>query len=255
MVVIISSAKTMDFTSYNIPDDLVIGNHIFYNETQNLLDILRNFNQDDLQKILNVSKRLADCNFQRFQNFKNAESKMAIFAYKGDVYKDINPESFNQAHLEFLQSHFLIISGLYGLLYPLNMISPYRLEMQAKIPGLIPSKLSQYWKELISKFLNQYTKNNHYQFILNLASKEYSSVLDSRYISVPVININFRQQSVNQIKNIGIFAKKARGLMSNFIVRNKITDLESIKKFHEDGYRFVNRYSDSYNLTFIRPDS
>lgn len=198
---------------------------------------------------MKVSTKIAKLNHERFQNFNTPfdldNARQALFAFIGDVYKDITPHEYNIKQLMFAQEHVRTLSGLYGVLKPLDLIQPYRLEMHLK---------TDFWKPHVTKYIKQDLKEHKYKTILNLASKEYFKALDTKKLTstTKIINVHFKEKRDNDYKIVAIYAKIARGTMTNYIIQNSITDPSDIKHFNEDGYKFRPKLSTPKDLVFTR---
>ncbi|WP_341789590.1 YaaA family protein [Rickettsia endosymbiont of Polydrusus tereticollis] len=251
MLSIISSAKTLNFKAISFQESTI---PLFLSTTNYLLEILKNYSQEQLTEIMNISSSLAQLNRQRFQNFEKQELKQAIFAYDGDVYNNIKIEELNHKQLNFLQSHLLIMSGLYGALRPLDDIRPYRLEMAAKLPAIIADikNLADFWQEKITNYINQTLKRHKNKYLLNLASIEYSSAIAISRLKYPMINVFFKENKNGKLQTVGINAKKARGNMVNFIATHAIDNPCELKNFSYLNYEFSVADSSENNLVFIK---
>ena len=235
MKIVISPSKTLDFEAPAAQKDFTQPK--FLVESAELITIMREFSPEDLGKLMHISDKLANLNYERFQNWGNAPQKQAIFAFKGDVYAGLDAESLSAKDIEFAQAHLRILSGLYGLLRPLDLMQAYRLEMGTKLK---PS-LYAFWGDKLTHEIDD-------ELVVNLASVEYFSAIKPKNL----LNIEFKEQKGNQLKIIGIFAKKARGLMSRYIIQNRITAPEKIKGFNVSGYEFRKDLSDDKNFIFTR---
>ncbi|WP_253308509.1 MULTISPECIES: YaaA family protein [unclassified Rickettsia] len=247
MLSIISPAKTLNFKAISFQESTV---PVFLSTTNYLLGIVKNYSQEQLTEIMNISSNLAQLNRQRFQNFEKQELKQAIFAYDGDVYNNIKVEELKYKQLNFLQSHLLIISGLYGVLRPLDVIRPYRLEMATKLPDI--KNLADFWQEKITSYINQTLEQHKNKYLLNLASIEYSSAIAISHLQYPMINVFFKENKNGKLQTIGINAKKARGNMVNFIATNSIDNPCELKNFSYLNYKFSVADSSENNLVFIK---
>lgn len=260
MLIIISAAKSLDYESpisyktHTLPH--------FVKKTKMLTDELKKFSLAKIKDLFSVSENLAKLNYQRFQDFDNfydlKNSKQAILVFAGDVFQKIAKEKYSEDDFLFAQKHLRILSGLYGSLRPLDLIQPYRLEMGTKFQNDLMEKnlkiknLYQFWSEEITNFFNEDLKNSKEKYIINLASEEYAKAVDSKKINGQIINIIFKEKKKDKYQIVGILAKKARGMMTNWIIQNKITDLKKLKDFSEDGYKFNDKFSDESNFVFIR---
>ena len=201
---------------------------------------------------MGVSTKIADLNYERNQNwslpftFKNA--RQAVYAFSGDVYRGLDAYSID--NIDFMQITVRIISGLYGLVKPLDLIQPYRLEMGTKLSFDKNKNLYDYWREKITKQLNSELSEN--EPVLNLASNEYFKAIDSKVIKSDVYSANFKEFKDGKYKTIAIFSKKARGMMARYIIENNITDINSLKLFNFDRYFFNENLSSEKELVFCR---
>ncbi len=256
MFILLSPAKSLDYESRFSHQNFTIPH--FEKETQKLSKILKKFSENDLEKLMGISKKLAELNFSRFQNFTEKfdlkNSKQALLVFDGDVYKSIEKEKFLAKDFDFAQKNLRILSGFYGLLRPLDLIQPYRLEMGTdfKQTSAEIKNLYEFWGDKISQHLNSESENAGAKHVINLASEEYFLAINQKKISAKIINVIFKENKNGVYKIVGINAKKARGLMTNFIVKNKISDPQELKKFSLEKYRFEKTMSDESNFTFIR---
>ena len=254
MLILLSPSKSL-----NLETKIVSKTHsipIFLKDSQILINELQKFSALDLAKLMKISDRLAELNFERYATFKTPftmqNSKPAIFIFDGDVYDGIDVENYSEKDLNFAQNHLRILSGLYGILKPLDLIQPYRLEMGINLKNPPAKNLYQFWQEKITNFLNEELEKSSEKIILNLASEEYFSAVNSDKIKGQIINIIFKEKKGDDYKIIGIFAKKARGLMADYIIKNKIQKAEQVKKFNCSNYKFKKEFSDKNNWCFCR---
>ena len=182
---------------------------------------------------------------------KNA--RQAILAFKGDVYSGIDVENFTADDFDYAQNHLRILSGLYGCLRPLDLIQPYRLEMKTRLKNPRGDNLYQFWGERITDSLNRELEKQKQPVLVNLASNEYFKSVKPRLLQGQLLNINFKETKAGKTRVVAIFAKRARGMMTDFIIRNRIETPAAIKKFRQDGYRFCKELSDDRQWTFERP--
>ena len=248
MIALISPAKTLDFSSidgnFNTPKMLA--------EIDILIQNLKQKSSEDIAKLMKLSEKLALLNYQRFQDFsldfnKN-NSKPAVFAFKGDVYTGIDIASFSNQDIDFIQNSLAILSGLYGLLKPFDLIQPYRLEMGTRLQIGEFKNLYQFWGDKISNEINKIESD----VIINLASNEYFKAVDKKSLNAKIIDIDFKENKNGEYKIIGIYAKKARGLMVQFMVKNKIKNPEDLKQFNLENYQFSDELSNENHWVFIR---
>ena len=252
MKVLLSPATSLDFKS-KLPTEK---NSFlcFEKEAEYLNSILKTKSPKDLSELMGVSSKIADLNYERNHEwslpFTKKNSRQAVYAFSGDVYRGLDAYSINDDKLDFMQSTVRIISGLYGLVKPLDLIQPYRLEMGTKLSFDSNKNLYDYWREKITNQLNSELSEN--EPILNLASNEYFKAIDTKVIRSDVYSANFKQLKNGEYKIIAIFSKKARGMMTRFIIDNKITEIKDLKMFDYDGYTFSENLSDHKNLVFVR---
>ena len=255
MILLLSPAKSLNYTSgVNYQKSYL---PIFNDKIQQLAKAFKKLSANDLENLFKVSQKLSELNFNRYQDFSqefNQEnSRQALLAFDGDVYNHITTDNYDDKDFEFAQKHLLILSGLYGLLRPLDLMQPYRLEMgtdltkNTSLKDLGLTNLYNYWQDDIAKYLSQTNEE-----IINLASNEYFSAINPKLINNRIINISFKETKNNQLKIIGINAKRARGMMANYVIKNKITKSEELKKFNEANYSFNLEVSDQNNWVFSR---
>ncbi|GAB4329622.1 MAG: peroxide stress protein YaaA [Flammeovirgaceae bacterium] len=205
---------------------------------------------------MDVSEDLANLNFSRFKEWKiehtTVNARQAILAFKGDVYLGLKAETFDKEDFEFAQKHLRILSGLYGILRPLDLIEPYRLEMGTKISVGKAKNLYEFWAKDIVNHLNLELKQHPTPILLNLASQEYFKVVAVKNLSFPIIHIDFKEIKNGKPITVGFFSKKARGMMSSFIIRQKINQLEALKSFNEEKYEFNQHLSTENQWIFTR---
>lgn len=254
MITIISPAKTLDFkTNYEITHNFTEPK--FSKNVDEIISYCKKLQASDIFKIMSVSQKIAELNLERFQNFSNTynsnNSRPALFAYDGDVYKNIDKISLNNQNLSFASDHLRIISGLYGILKPLDLIQQYRLEMGIKLTINNKKDLYSYWRNIITDDLNNEIENHNSKILLNLCSEEYSSSISRSEFKHKIIDVNFLVNKSGEYKNIGILSKRARGLMANYIIKNEIDNLEDIKSFNINNFKFSSEKSSENNYTFI----
>jgi len=250
MLLVISPAKTLD---YSHPEYSAHTQPDFTSEVKDLVGVLRKKSAKQISKLMHLSDSLSILNEERYQSFTETfspdNSKQAILAFKGEVYAKMEADSFTAEDLEFAQQHIRILSGLYGLLKPLDLIQPYRLEMGTKLKTKKGGTLYDYWGTKISKALNAAGEG---RTLVNLASQEYFKAVDKKTLKLPIITIHFKEHREGNYQVVGFFAKQARGLMTRYAIQNRITDQEQLKVFQEDGYEFAERLSSAQDWVFIR---
>jgi uncharacterized protein len=255
MLITLSPSKGQDFETaspskkHSKPADL--------KDSKLLIKELRKIKSKQLQELMTVSENIAKLNVDRYKTFatpfttKNA--KQAIFAFKGDVYSGLDLEHFSEDDYAYAQDHLRILSGLYGCLRPLDLIQPYRLEMKTKLKNARGENLYQFWDDRITKSLNKELKKQKEPVLVNLASNEYFKSVKPKLLEGRLLNINFKETKDNKTRVVAIFAKRARGMMADYVIRNRIEQPEDIKKFKLVGYKFNKSLSDDKQWTFERP--
>lgn len=254
MLVIISPSKTMDF-SCDIPE--VKATEIrFPMESEMLCGLLKQYAPAELAQFMSISGKLAKLNVERFQRwqwpFPQGASRAAIYAFKGDVYTGFGVESLSIESVNYAQRSLRILSGLYGLLRPLDEIMPYRLEMGKKLVSNGGADLYEFWRERITNLLNEDIAAIGFNTLVNLASQEYFKAIDELEVKVPIVSPVFKDFKNGSYKVVSFNAKKARGLMSRFIVENRLTEVADLKAFDMGGYHFNNDLSGDTGLVFTR---
>jgi len=253
MLLLISPAKTLDFSEtpfqqYTQP--------VFPKESKKLVSILKNMQAEDLKKLMGVSDKIAELNVHRFKSFKTPftlkNAKQAILAFRGDVYTGLNADEFDEADMDFAQQHLRILSGLYGVLKPFDLMQAYRLEMGTKLQNEKGKNLYNFWDEKITKQLNKDLKESNGRVIINLASKEYFKSVQSKQLAGDLYTVNFKEDKNGTYKIVAFFAKKARGMMCNYVIKNKLTDPEHLKGFDYEGYVFNPDLSSEREFIFTR---
>ena len=253
MLTIISPAKTLDFEVRDVANST---QPEFIGEAEFLAGILKKYSPDELSKLLDVSSKLAELNANRYAEWSKKahaeKAKAALLVYKGDVYQGLKAEDFTDQDLDFAQQHLRVISGLYGALRPLDLILPYRLDMGASLAPGKAGNLYEYWTEKITAHLAKAMKAAKSNILINLASEEYFRAVDSGKLNAEVITPVFKDYKNGQYKIISFFAKKARGMMSRFIVREKIINPDDLKLFQDEGYFFNDNMSKEMTWVFTR---
>ena len=249
MLVVVSPAKKLNMS---LVDNLKVSEPHFKKNVNELVNVVRGLSVQDLEKLMDISTTLAELNKDRFNDFGNQQKKAAAFAFAGDTYKGLSIEKFEMEDLDWAQKHLRILSGLYGLLRPLDEIEPYRLEMGSKLKGAHGSSLYDYWGNKISENLNQHAKEIGSKILVNCASNEYFNAINLNSLLLKVITPIFMERKNGKEKVISFFAKNARGAMARFIIQNRLKSEEDIKKFDLDGYNYSAEKSGEGKLVFIR---
>lgn len=248
MIIILSPAKTLDLSS-NIKIKSC-SEPYFKKYTLELASKLKNLSIDEIAGIMNISHKLSELNYERYQNFTNSRKLPAILAFDGDVYKGLDKKNYNDSDFAYAQDHVIILSGLYGALKPLDLIAPYRLEMGTEFKNInfFINNLYEFWNEKIQNYLN----DSDHEYIINLASNEYFKSINPTKINKKIINIIFKENKNNKLQIIGINSKKARGLMTNYAIKNKIKNILDLQNFDEENYKFSKNLSTKNDWIFTR---
>lgn len=252
MKVVVSPAKKLDFESEC--QSSLQSEPSFLPKTNKLAIELKKLQANEVGKLMKLSANLSELNFKRFQNFskiaKPSTSKQAVFAFNGDTYTGLDIKSFSASELKLAQKRLRILSGLYGVLRPMDLIQPYRLEMGTRFKFDKYKNLYEYWKSDVTNFLNNEIKKD--DILINCASTEYFSVIDTQALKAKIITPVFKELRNGELKIISFSAKRARGMMAKYIIQKNIMDIKDIKKFNEDGYSFSKEHSNSNELVFVR---
>lgn len=254
MITIISPAKTLNFEKH-IQTSLY-SESLFMEEVVELIEELKKYSPPELAKLMKISDKLSVLNVDRYikweqeHNLKN--SRQSVLTFSGNVYRGLRAEDFNDEQLKFSQKHLRILSGLYGALRPLDLIQPYRLEMGIKLKSPKGKDLYEFWRDKLTCYFNEELSFHDNPILINLASKEYSSVLDINNFKGKIIDIVFKEYKNGTYKIISTNAKKARGLMAKYIIENKIDNPELLKEFNEGGYNYREDLSTESLILFTR---
>jgi len=254
MISIISPAKTLDMETpvsspiQSLPESL--------NKSQQLIKVLKKMKADELSRLMGISAKLGQLNFERFQEWTTPynieKSRPAVFAFRGEVFTGLDIDSFSKEELDYTQNHLRILSGLYGLLRPMDIILAYRLEMGTKISIGNKKNLYAFWGDEITNHLNEALTQQKDDILINLASNEYFKSLNLKKLNAQIFTPIFKDNKNGQYKVISFFAKKARGQMLRFILKNKISNPEDLKHFEENGYYYTDSLSNQGTITFTR---
>ena len=252
MKIVISPAKSLNFEK-TLPTPLYT-QPLLLKESRQVHKVLKEKNPAELSDLMSISDKLADLNWNRNQEWKTPftieNARPAVFTFDGDVYTGLEAHSIPIEKLETLQDHLRILSGLYGLLKPLDLIQAYRLEMGTKLCVQDSKNLYEFWKTTITKALNKELTEG--ELFINLASTEYFSVVDVKALKVPVITPEFKDYKNGKLKIISFFAKKARGMMVRYIIDTNAKTIDDLKGFNYDGYQFDANLSKGNHLVFTR---
>ena len=255
MIVTLSPSKGQDFDTPAQTD--LYTQPVALAKSRQLIKELRKLDPPALQKLMAISENIADLNVARYKSFKTpfspANAKQAILAFKGDVYRGLDVAHYSKADFEFAQDHLRILSGLYGCLRPLDLIQPYRLEMKTRLANPEGDTLYQFWGDRITRELNKALKEQSEPVLVNLASNEYFKSVKPKLLDGRLLTVNFKEIKEGKARVIAVFAKRARGLMADYIIRNRVDRVEGIKDFSAEGYRFSVEASDDRQWAFSRP--
>lgn len=251
MIIVISPAKTLDFDSEPVTSEH--SQPRFLDQSQQLISELKNLSTADISSLMKLSDKLAGLNMARFQTwsrpFSLENAKQAVLAFKGDVYTGLDADTLDAGGFEFMQQHLRILSGLYGILRPLDLMQAYRLEMGTKFANFKGKDLYQFWGGELRESIETELDDG---VLINLASNEYFKALEAKKLHARIITPVFKDWKNGQYKIISFYAKKARGLMTRYIIDQKIDEPELIKQFNVDGYRFSPEMSATDEWVFIR---
>lgn len=252
MKLVLSPAKSLDFET-ELPNSVVTQPE-FLNASERLNKVLKKKSAKGLSKLMNISDALGQLNYQRNQDwqlpFTEDNARQAVYAFSGDVYRGLDAYTIPNSKLEKLHETVRILSGLYGLLKPTDLIQPYRLEMGTKLPVGKYKNLYEFWRKTITTALNKELESD--ELFLNLASNEYFKAVDTKALKVPVVTATFKDFKNGDYKIISFFAKEARGLMARYIIDTNAKTLDDLKGFNYEGYHFSEPMSAHNDLVFIR---
>jgi len=254
MLILLSPAKTLDYSvdpksNHTAPQ--------FLNQSAKLIKVLKEKEPKDIASLMGLSDKLATLNFDRYQSWKASKkvsetAKPSLLVFKGDVYQGLDAETLNSKELKFAQKHLRILSGLYGILKPMDVIKPYRLEMGTKLETTLGKNLYEFWGDLIQDNVLADLASQKSDLVINLASKEYFSVMGKLPEELNIISPAFKDFKNGKYKIISFYAKKARGLMARWIIKNDIKDFERLTEFNLDGYYFSKENSSMTEPVFLR---
>ena len=250
---VISPAKTLDYSGANYPHFTVPD---ALDQSEALVNQLSTYKPLQLSDLMKISDKLAALNHQRYQDFETPftpkNAKQALLVFNGDVYRGIRISEYDDEDLAFAQKHLRILSGLYGVLRPLDLMQPYRLEMGTKLKTDKGKNLYEFWGTQITALINQALASEAEPCLVNLASNEYFKSIDQKGLKAQVLNIAFKENKNGAYKIVAIHAKRARGLMVDFAIRNRVENVEQLKDFDTEGYRFRKEESKPDTWTFCR---
>lgn len=254
MLILISPAKSLDFDTKPCTDTYT--QPAFLEASEQLIRKLRTVSRKRLTEMMGISKALAQLNYERYlawhPEFSLENAKQAVLAFKGDVYVGMNADGFSDDDFSYAQDHLRILSGLYGVLRPLDLIQPYRLEMGTRLPVRRKKNLYDFWGTRITDFLNADLAERDQKVVFNLASNEYFHAVKPELLDARLINCSFLDLKNGEYKMVSFWAKKARGMMSAYIIQHRLTDPEDAKAFDSAGYVFNEKMSSADDWVFTR---
>ena len=249
MIIVLSPAKSMDMKPASLAD---FTQPVFLNRSEQLVDRLRKFSVTELMALMDISEKLADLNRRRFKEwqppFSSGNAKQAILAFAGEVYEGLDAGSLKLRDIRYAQKHLRILSGLYGVLRPLDLIQPYRLEMGRPLETETAKNLYGFWRDAVTENLNAADG----KVLVNLASQEYFKAIDTVKLEKEIVSPVFKDEKNGKLKIISFYAKKARGTMARYLIENRVADLDGILGFAQDGYVYNPGLSTSSEPVFTR---
>lgn len=257
MIAVLSPAKKLDESPFE--RKLEPTRIVLEKDAEALAGVAKALSKDALQDLMKLSDNLTELNYDRFQGMKfpltPKNAKPAALLFAGDTYTGLDAPSLSDEELLYAQDHVRILSGLYGLVRPLDLISPYRLEMGTRLENPRGKNLYEFWGDKLTQALNEALKDHRDKSIIRVASDEYFSALQPEKLDGPVINMVFKEMRDGKLKQISFYAKEARGTLARFMVKHRIEDAEALKSFDEDRYQFQAHLSSETEYVFTRPDS
>ncbi|PKR59345.1 peroxide stress protein YaaA [Thalassospira lohafexi] len=254
MLAVVSPAKKLDFET-DAPE-MAVSQPVFLDDTEELIEVARKKSRRDLMKLMGISENLADLNYQRFAHFSRpfdrTNAKPAVFAFRGDTYIGLDADTMKAKDIDWAEDHFRMLSGLYGLLKPRDLMQPYRLEMGTKLANARGKDLYAFWGDKIAHEINRLTDGHKDRSLINLASNEYFKSVKTQTLEGPVITPVFKEVKAGVAKVIGFSAKRARGMMARFMIDNRLETPEGLKKFAVDGYGYQDDLSTETEWVFTR---
>lgn len=254
MLLLLSPAKKLDYSTQSVTDRFTLPEDL--GRSAELIAVLRKMSVGQIRELMDLSEDLASLNAERYagweEDFSHGELKQALLAFKGDVYQGLDTDSMNADDLDFAQDHLRILSGLHGLLRPLDLIRPYRLEMGTKLAVGKAKNLYSFWGDTVTERVGEDLAASGSDVLVNLASAEYFKVLNTKKLAVRVVTPSFKDYKNGQLKSLFLYVKQARGMMAGFAIRERITNPDALKDFNGGGYRFAEELSDADNWVFTR---
>ena len=254
MLIVISPAKTLDLEP--APSSIEHSQPTMLDQSEQLIDVLTTKSPADIEKMMKISPKLAELNVERYHTwsrpFSSNNAKQAVLAFKGDVYTGLEAETFSNDELAYAQNHLRILSGLYGVLKPLDLMQAYRLEMGTKLENQHGKNLYDFWGSSITENINQQLEAIDTKTLLNLASNEYFKSVKAKEVNGDIVTPVFKDWKNGKYKIISFYAKKARGIMSAWVLKNQVNALDDLLSFNEAGYEYSANDSDELNPVFLR---
>lgn len=254
MLILISPAKTLDYETPLTTESATLP--LFTEDAQQLIEVLKEKSVQEIAELMKLSDKLASLNVARYESWTPTHSqdngRPALLAFKGDVYTGLDAYTLSEADLAFAQQHLRILSGLYGVLRPLDLLQPYRLEMGTRLKTVRGSSLYDFWGRQLTDFLNQELEQQPLPLVVNLASNEYFKAIKTAYLDARIISPVFKDWKNGQYKIISFYAKKARGLMSRYLIQNRIEQADALCEFDLEGYRYSAQDSTPDSPVFLR---
>ncbi|EEY98848.1 hypothetical protein VOA_002676 [Vibrio sp. RC586] len=256
MLIVVSPAKTLDYESPVSTSNFTQPE--LTEHSAELIQVCRTLSPSDISALMSVSDKIAGLNIARFEQWSETftldNARQAIFAFKGDVYTGLEAETLSETELEFAQQHLRMLSGLYGVLRPLDLMQPYRLEMGTKLANERGANLYQFWGNIITEKLNEAIQAQGDNVLVNLASNEYFKAVNPKRLDAKIVTPIFKDAKNGQYKIISFYAKKARGMMARYIIENRIASVKALESFNTAGYYFVAEESTPTELVFKREE-
>ncbi len=254
MLALVSPAKKLDFNEDAPIEEFT--QPVFPKESQELVSILKDMPQSRIKALMSLSDNLAELNYKRFQRYSQpfdlSNAKQAVYAFRGDTYVGLDVDSLKSGDVDYAQDHLAILSGLYGVLRPLDLMQPYRLEMGTKLANDKGETLYDFWKERLTKQIEDMVADHKDKTIICLASNEYIKAVDVKSLNVPFVTCHFKEVKDGTPKVVGLFAKRARGMMARYMIEHKIDTAQGLKAFDSDGYSYEASLSSDTDFVFLR---
>ncbi|MDD2463791.1 MAG: YaaA family protein [Desulfobulbus sp.] len=252
-MIIFTSSKGQDFSPIKPPLPPTAPD--FQQKAEKLTALLRNLDLGGLQQLMGISESLARQTQAQILGVAQAERKAALLAYSGEAFRSLDAGGFSTEDSQYAQAHFRVLSGLYGVLRPFDLIAPHRLEMGYKLSNPTGKNLYSFWQAEVTAHLNAAMEQNSCKWLINLASLEYSKVVEQKQLCRPLLDIQFKEENGSKLKSVAIYVKRARGMMANFLIKNRVSTRTDITHFSEGGYLFRPELSKERLLVFTRPQT